>query len=217
MASKQLIVVAVECADIIDSANKLSKIRIHRHDVMRFELSASIKEGEEDLNGNSLLNNVFSEHAVRRVILEQIEADKGNDGGRNEDNDEGTGTIQQADVEFYDPNSCKFVVITDGSRKPLVDRFGTRVRCIVSNIVWSSSSVKNDFGGLMKQDNLPTLAIMGRYFPYNQENGMDFAGKKLNVKEIPNSQVDGTGLNIWDGAILLAKYLEIFPAKLGSL
>ena len=50
---------------------------------------------------------------------------------------------------------------------------------------------------------------MGRYFYYDP-NGMEYCGKQLMIKEQSNElEEDGTGLNIWDGAILLAKYLEL--------
>jgi SAM-dependent methyltransferase len=53
------------------------------------------------------------------------------------------------------------------------------------------------------------LALPGRTFP------LDFAGGELTVhgfplfiSEQPNTGL-GTGLNVWDGAVVLAKYLEI--------
>ena len=50
------------------------------------------------------------------------------------------------------------------------------------------------------------LAIMGRFFPFDPD-GIPFAGKTMVIKETPNqSHCDedgGTGLNVWDGAMLL--------------
>lgn len=55
------------------------------------------------------------------------------------------------------------------------------------------------------------LALMGRFFHFDP-NGIPFAGATLVVKEMQNrSSFDedgGTGLNVWDGAMLLARYLE---------
>ena len=43
---------------------------------------------------------------------------------------------------------------------------------------------------------------------------MDYAGKTLIVKEeVNNREEDGTGLNVWDGSLLLARYLEQNPEK----
>jgi len=202
----QLIVVAVECSGLPRSSNK--KIRIYQRDVLRFELSSSLK----DSSSQSSFYKEFTECAVRGVILEKIEAGKENDRAEDEDINDGKKTIHRAKVEIYDPHSCKFVIITERGSNSIVDRFGKRMRCIVSDIIWSSSSVEKEETqstnslGAVEEIKTPLLAIMGRYFPYDPENGMDFTGKKLYVKEIPNSQVDGTGLNVWDGAILLWVY-----------
>mmetsp|Transcript_22503 Transcript_22503/g.47070 ORF Transcript_22503/g.47070 Transcript_22503/m.47070 type:complete len:289 (-) Transcript_22503:1491-2357(-) len=63
-------------------------------------------------------------------------------------------------------------------------------------------------------NNVPILALMGRFFPFDPENGIPFATSTLVIKESQNRNhaVDdgdgGTGLNVWDGALLLARYLE---------
>ncbi len=55
----------------------------------------------------------------------------------------------------------------------------------------------------------PVLALMGRFYPFDPENGITFASKTLVIKESQNqnhSVDDGdgsTGLNVWDGALLL--------------
>lgn len=49
------------------------------------------------------------------------------------------------------------------------------------------------------------LAIMGRFFPFDP-NGIPFAGETLVIQEMQNQSYDndgGTGLNVWDGAMLL--------------
>ncbi|KAL9185253.1 hypothetical protein ACHAXT_003030 [Thalassiosira profunda] len=60
----------------------------------------------------------------------------------------------------------------------------------------------------------PLLAIMGRFYPFD-DNGIPFAGSRLVIKEmqnLPNAAEDGgTGLNVWDGSLLLARYLEKRP------
>ncbi|KAL7550423.1 hypothetical protein ACHAWF_013663 [Thalassiosira exigua] len=55
---------------------------------------------------------------------------------------------------------------------------------------------------------------MGRFYPFD-ESGIEFAGKTLMIKEAQNEsnggQDGGTGLNVWDGSLLLARYLEKKP------
>ena len=58
------------------------------------------------------------------------------------------------------------------------------------------------------------LLLMGRFFPFDSE-GIYFADTTLILKEAQNcSHIEedgGTGLNIWDGAMLLARYIEKVP------
>jgi len=60
----------------------------------------------------------------------------------------------------------------------------------------------------------PLLAICGRFFPFN-EDGIPFANRKIIVHEKSNqANVEddgGTAFNVWDGALLLARYLEKSP------
>ena len=58
------------------------------------------------------------------------------------------------------------------------------------------------------------LLLMGRFFPFDSE-GIAFADTTLIIKEQNNSshigEDGGTGLNVWDGAMLLARYIEKVP------
>ena len=60
----------------------------------------------------------------------------------------------------------------------------------------------------------PILAICGRFFPFS-EDGIPFANRSIIVNERSNqanTNVDGgTAFNVWDGALLLARYLEKSP------
>jgi len=236
-AETQLLVAVVECVDpaVIRENNKLRKIRIYQHDALKFESPSRLNDeggdgrggGDQLLKDTSSFYSAFTEFTVRGVILEKIGAGAARDVEEDENsNDERRRKIKSAKVELYDAHSCKFVVITESSSRTIVDRFGTRFRCNVSDLIWSSSSIvemeeenkiTNPLGDDAKEeDKPPLLTIMGRYFPYDPINGMDFAGKKICVNEIQNNQVDGTGLNVWDAAILLARYLELFPEKVCS-
>ena len=62
-----------------------------------------------------------------------------------------------------------------------------------------------------QDSNSNTKMIMGRYFPIN-DNSVDFANDKLYINEIHNNQSNGTGLNIWDGSMLLLRYIEKNPS-----
>ena len=52
------------------------------------------------------------------------------------------------------------------------------------------------------------------FFPFD-ELGIDIAGSNVVVKERHNNANEvedgGTGLNVWDGSLLLARYLECRP------
>lgn len=58
------------------------------------------------------------------------------------------------------------------------------------------------------------LLLMGRFFPFDSE-GIPFADTTLTIKEAQNSshigEDGGTGLNVWDGAQLLLRYIEKVP------
>ena len=60
----------------------------------------------------------------------------------------------------------------------------------------------------------PLLAICGRFFPFS-EDGIPFANRSIIIHERSNqANVEddgGTAFNVWDGALLLARYLEKSP------
>ena len=129
------------------------------------------------------------------------------------------GKDMQEWVEIYENERQCFVSLRDDDlcHVNIAPRFGRLVRCNAylhsdacntpSSTATCQSTCRSDETQQQKQT--PPLAIMGRYFHYDQ-NGLDFCGKQLVIKERSNElEEDGTGLNIWDGAILLAKYLEL--------
>ncbi|KAL7528516.1 hypothetical protein ACHAXR_002493 [Thalassiosira sp. AJA248-18] len=67
----------------------------------------------------------------------------------------------------------------------------------------------------LESEPAPILAIMGRFYPFD-DSGIPFAGTTLVIKEMQNQSNavgddGGTGLNVWDGSLLLARYLEKKP------
>ena len=115
-------------------------------------------------------------------------------------------------IEIYNPRNNQFESILDPDVIDcnIVMNYGNRIRCILYideiKTDMSRSSVSKDKGTDQNDANNARtsniLQIMGRYFPYDS-NGMNFAGKNMIVKEKVNNKIDGTGLNVWDGALLL--------------
>ena len=111
-------------------------------------------------------------------------------------------------VEAYHPNG-NFVSLLDPTMEEnVLEIFGKRIRCIITiQGNYSANQLANT-----KASSEPLL-IKGRFYEYNP-NGMNFAGKNLVIKEeVNNREEDGTGLNVWDGSLLLARYLEKNPEK----
>jgi hypothetical protein len=136
-------------------------------------------------------------------------------------------------VEIYDSSSCKFVPLlrssrskedqstisdsdrcTSNSSHPPCSLNGTRFRCII-HIEKESSCYNSSHDGNSREG--PLLLMKGRFFDYNP-HGMNFAGNILIVKEESNNKDEnGTGLNVWDGSLLLARYLEQYPSKVRDI
>jgi len=59
------------------------------------------------------------------------------------------------------------------------------------------------------------LSFHFSFFPFDDSGVINIAGSNVVIKERHNnaSEVEdgGTGLNVWDGSLLLAKYLECRP------
>jgi len=130
-------------------------------------------------------------------------------------------------VEIYNPKTCGFESVLHPNIRDcdIVKTYGNRIRCTLQvtekHSLSAVSTEQGDGDEIIKnckeEEGARTdlLQIAGRYFPYNP-NGMDFGGKKIIVNEMVNNKIDGTGLNVWDGALLLALYLEKLPEKVRS-
>jgi hypothetical protein len=90
-------------------------------------------------------------------------------------------------LEIYDTENQRFQELPL-EETDIVSRFGRCIRCTALRVGLEPST-------------LP--AIMGRFFPYDPSNGLEIAGTKIRVQETPNIPGAGTGLNVWDGAVLL--------------
>ena len=163
------------------------------------------KSGADDLSftGRQLYLAIMSKARQMLGLVSQSS-------GQWDDNDDGDR------VEIYDSARECFVCLKDFDLwgVDIAPRFGRLVRCIAhltADEADSSFSNTNQQSSRDQTEQTPSspLAIMGRYFHYDP-NGMNYCGKRLIVKERSNDlEEDGTGLNIWDGAILLANYLEL--------
>ena len=182
-----VIVAAVDCPEIWDL--KINKIHITKDIILSCH---TIATGERKTS--SFTSVVCTGYDLHRIVarsvyenaLACIESD-----------------IDKTKVEIYDDDSSKFLSLTDNDvmkNCDIVLRFGKRVRCTVSNV--RIGAFKEATDGLDKHTGVNPLAIMGRFYTYNP-NGIQFAEKKLVVKEIPNNCAGVTGLNVWDGALLL--------------
>ena len=187
-----IIVIAAEC----NLWNKLHKIKLRFRDY-----DGSCSDVQTDTSKVSIHPQMIHDH-----ILNYMSVRCGDDySSRIEE--------MQVMVEIYHPDG-HFVRLLDSvpPQEDFLNIFGTRLRCII-NV--SNSFATNTVH--LKKDGDETLMIKGRFFDYDP-NGMDFAGKTLIVQEDANNQEeDGTGLNVWDGSLLLARYLEAIPEKVNRI
>ena len=85
--------------------------------------------------------------------------------------------------ELYDSSSEAFVLLD--TQEDVANELGTRrLQCLINCPAAQ-----------------PVLAIMGRYFPY--DDGMMVANTRMEAREMSNIPRTGTGLNVWDGDVLL--------------
>jgi len=100
--------------------------------------------------------------------------------------------------EIYDPHVNDYISLENCRRhreySRIVQRFGRRLRVRV--LVESK-----------EEENPPEpLAIAGRFFDFDGE--LNVVGRTIRIREDVNVESAGTSATVWDGAILLARYLE---------
>jgi len=188
------VVAVVQCPEW-ESSSETRKIRIHFSD--RDTPTSSLSYTGKDLH-DALLDKV-NETLMR--------------GGKGQSHPSSSADSNESSlVEIYDAEMQKFVALSSAELwdTDIAPKFGRFLRCIVhtAKVVNTSADLQS-----IEEKRQRPLAIMGRYYDYDPK-GMDYCGKRIVVKEICNKlSEDGTGLNVWDGSVLLAKYIESYPDK----
>jgi len=194
-----ILLAVVECQSH-SHVTKPASTRLHKVRIFHRDLRVR-RNGYDDKN-NSLLESKSSSqlctgvHLYKAIIKQCYHKIIGDDGIVSTSAIETMQTNSR--VEIYNDKECQFETIFDHSHgincSDIVKMYGNRIRC---------TFYKNDLPSEVNDNtNTKALQIMGRYFPFNS-NGIDFAGRTLVVKEEVNNKSDGTGLNVWDGALLL--------------
>jgi hypothetical protein len=112
---------------------------------------------------------------------------------------------QCIDIRVFDDTRNEYVLMQPepDEMSNLLSRFGSRIRVRLLHHDIDSSFSSNNY----KQDRPALLAITGRYYPF--QGGVTVAGRQILIQETPNLPGAGTGVTAWDGALLLARYLEV--------
>ena len=153
-------------------------IQLYRAFINENELSANISTPKSNSQTQLFTNNIMQ--SIERNEYHLAEND--------------TTTI----VEVFDPISNKFIILPSECFKNDLHRFGKRIRCRVSHF-----PPKNKQAALVNtQEKTEIKCIQGRFFPFHS-TGIPYAGKMLKIEEKLNSGEVRTGLNVWDGSLLL--------------
>ncbi len=191
------IIIVAECDELW---NRLHKIRCQ---VQSTQVQSNEDEEERDVTAAIEIKN----HILNYVRMT---------GSDDSDfcNDSNIITDENIHVHIHNPDDGGMKLLRDlkfgGSNAEFFRTYGTRIRCTIEYQTTSGVVSADGQIGMCRKES--PLMIKGRYFEYSPD-GVQFAGKTLVVEEVPNNQVDGTGLNVWDGSLLLARYLEHVPDK----
>lgn len=155
------------------STTRTSKIRLRKSDL-------SFRNNAVICNGKDLL-----EHTTRILETEILKAPVPK------------GEETELKVDVYDDSQSAYVSLLDKGilEQDVTECFGTRLKINVR-----LTNNKNGPGS-SQQGNIK--AIKGRFYSYEASEGLIIAGSKISVKEMSNQQNTGTGVNLWDGSLLL--------------
>ena len=111
-------------------------------------------------------------------------------------------------VQIFDSSLQQYISLADCSSccldQGILQRFGRRlrIRIIPSERTTTTTSESNN------NNDTKLLAIAGRYYEF--DGSFTIAGhKEIRIQQDSNRCHAGTAINVWDGAILMARYLEL--------
>jgi predicted nicotinamide N-methyase len=111
---------------------------------------------------------------------------------------------ERTQLEIFDNATKKFVEVQPHAKENIVERFGSRV---VHMRISSPESCRNACN-----TDTPLLALTGRFYNWSDDGLFSLGGSRnLYIRQESSRQCDGTGVTVWDGALLLARYLEQRP------
>ena len=177
------------------SSSHTSKVRVYEQDIADGSSSSSSSRDDDDDDGRVLLRG----RDLQRILMLELEHTiLGQPLPDEHDNN------ASVEMDVYDTSKSAYVPLAGNLlQEDIVQRMGTRLRMHV-RVVSSNSHNNihnNDTNGIDENDK--PKAILGRFYSYNASQGLTLAGAQLCVQEIPNQENAGTGVNVWDGALLL--------------
>ena len=209
--TSKTVIALVECPQIWNKAHKI-RIQVRNKGELN-NISDDSAGGDHSVGMDAVSRKAtLTAKECSQQIMHYIR-----DNSDRSESESGSGSnLQDSDIRInvYHPNGDLMSLLDPSiAENEVEDTFGTtRIRCVVD--------LCNTTGLCLTEDNnsnsRDVLLLKGRYFDYNP-NGMDYAGKTLIVREqVNNREEDGTGLNVWDGSLLLARYLERNPEHVSS-
>jgi len=111
-------------------------------------------------------------------------------------------------MEIFDVTTSDYIEINvQDTSCNLLERFGSRLRVRLTSI--QSLLNPSDKTNTNATTDIKPLAITGRFYPF--DGGITIHGHRLDIAQHPAEQGAGTGVTVWDGAVLMARYLEVCP------
>ena len=210
--TSKTVIALVECPQIW---NKAHKIRIQvpvRNKGELNNISDDSVEGDHSVGMDAVSRKAtLTAKECSQQIMHYIRDNSDRSESGSESGSGSGSNLQDSDIRInvYHQNGDLMSLLDPSiAENEVEDTFGTtRIRCVVDLCNTTGLCLTED----NNSNNRDILLLKGRYFDYNP-NGMDYAGKTLIVREqVNNREEDGTGLNVWDGSLLLARYLERNP------
>lgn len=207
-------------ASTTTAATHPRKIRIFRHDLP----SSPSSDGQcRKISGQDLKTVLWN-----KMIRPEQELYGSNNGSSEGGHALALETLR---VQVYDNRECRYVTI-DAGETDVIQTFGSsRLRVLCSLLPCnttnnrsstSASTLHSDNGNSRCSSRKtqtsnsslgrrPLLQIQGRFYPFDANQGVILTSTQstISLRERPNSPNTGTGVTVWDGALLLLQYLDL--------